>query len=133
MEDQTLESFLLKRKIDLTKQPITADEIKSDKLMLAKVGGLLNDNGDVLRLIIEARIDVIRAELLMRATPYETIVLRQAIVEVALLLDDIEGYQAASDNLKKEMAEQTAKMDAEGAYAQPEDGCAAPLSDQSSM
>lgn len=129
----SLADFLLKRKIDLKKDSITSNEIKSDKLMLAKVGALLNDHGDVLRLIIEARMAPIREELLLNATPYEVLPLRQALVEIAMLLDDIEGYKTASDNLRKEVAEKTAQMDEQGFYAQPEDGGSAPLPDQSSM
>lgn len=132
MEDQTLQTFLLKRKIDLNKNPITSTEIKSDKVMLAKVGSLLNDHGDVLRLIIEARLAPIREELIMTATPYETLPLRQALVEVALLLDDIAGYQTASDNLKKEMAEEAKKAEDNG-FAQAEDAGGAPLADNSSF
>lgn len=68
--------------------------ILADDQLLEMAAGLANTYEGILKMIIRERIRPIVQELVANAHPAETIVLRQAMVEVSKILDDVQGYAA---------------------------------------
>ena len=88
MNDKLLE-YLNTRGIEITKRrkPI---EITEDEGMLADVAGVWKEGKDEIRLVVQARCDQIREKLIVNCHPYEVTVWRQALMELAGILQDFE-------------------------------------------
>lgn len=74
------------------KEVPVGEEILNDDDLLARVAGMYQTNRSALEAVVRARIYPLVMELVMRAYPQETIVLRQSILEIASILDDFKKY-----------------------------------------
>lgn len=88
----TFEQYCLSKGLNIPKELTPKSEIISDPVMVARVGDMVKTYQPELRLIIGARIEALKNELLMEATPYETLELRRCIMELATLFSDIDSY-----------------------------------------
>lgn len=86
-----------------TNIPVGADILANDEL-LAQVAGLYRDKRKALEAVISARLLPMVLELVVKAYPQETIVIRQAIVEVGAILDDFARYEQEYTRREKERA-----------------------------
>ena len=68
------------------------DEILNNDDLLERVAGMYQSNEKALEAVIRARILPNIIELLLRARPEETIVLRQVILELVEVLNDFKKY-----------------------------------------
>ena len=68
------------------------EEILGNEELLAQCAGIYQNNYKTLEAVIRARIYPLVIELVMRAYPQETIVIRQSILEIAAILDDFKKY-----------------------------------------
>lgn len=87
---QSLEQYLLNRglEIRLRDKPL---EIINDKKLLTEVAGAWSANKKAIKAVIQARVDVIGLDLALRTVPHETIVKREALAELAGILEDFEN------------------------------------------
>ena len=104
MENSTLlEKYLIERGLfqptDVVKAIVSGqkevpvgEEILNNDDLLARVAGMYQTNRSALEAVVRARIYPLVVELVMRAYPQETIVLRQSILEVSAILDDFKKY-----------------------------------------
>lgn len=104
MENSTLlEKYLIERGLfqptDVVKAIVSGqkevpvgEEILNDDDLLGRVAGMYQTNRSALEAVVRARIYPLVVELVMRAYPQETIVLRQSILEVSAILDDFKKY-----------------------------------------
>lgn len=111
---QSLEQYLYNRGLKLDASDVGSDKdiILDDNELLAQAAGLKQDSEKILTMIIQNRINKIGNELLLKAIPQEMTVLRQAIVEVAKILEDIEIY-AIEYRKRKEGADNTSSEEDE--------------------
>lgn len=100
---QLLEKYLIERGLfqptDLVKSIVSGkkdvpvgEEILNNEELLAQCAGMYQNNQRALEAVIRARILPLVLELVLRAYPQETIVLRQSILEIAAILDDLKKY-----------------------------------------
>src|SRR3954465_1468779 len=92
MADNSLEQYLLSRELMEPDRELDKEILETPDL-LAKAGLAWGTSKDGIRLVVRARLMKLRQELIFRAYPQEVPVLRQAIVELANLLDDVERYE----------------------------------------
>src|ERR1700712_2092427 len=92
--DPTLAEYLYSRELKpaLDLEHDVEQEILSDDDMLAKIAGLVATYGPALNALIRCRVQSVVEELVRRAYPAETIVLRQAIVEISAIGDDARRF-----------------------------------------
>ena len=91
-----LEQYLLSRGITL--DPL---EIEKGEDLVLKNGELLKEVSEIwtghkgaVTAVLQTRINAIVKEIINKATPPETIVLRQALVEIGAILNDFDKYSA---------------------------------------
>ena len=92
MQPQTFENYCLSKGLNLPKELTPRSEIISNPEMVGRVGDMVKTYQPELRLIIGARIEALKSELLMECTPYEVLEIRRCIMEIATLLSDIDSY-----------------------------------------
>ena len=80
-------------------QETVGGEILSNDDLLAKVSNLWTSNKEAVTAVIKARILTNITELVLKAFPQETIVLRQVILELSQILNDFEKY--SSEHLRR--------------------------------
>lgn len=68
------------------------EEILNNDDLLAQCAGMYQNNQRALEAVIRARIFPLVVELVLRAYPQETIVIRQSILEISAILDDFKKY-----------------------------------------
>lgn len=112
-----LEKYLLQRGffdplVALDDTRASEDAILADDALLAEVASIYKGKERALKALIYERIKPIIKELVMKATPAETMVLRQAMVEVSLIMDDAKKYSDEYDNREKEKKEREANGEA---------------------
>ena len=110
----TLEQYLLNHKIDFSKDIASPDEIAGDDDLIAKVGSLVTNSRDAITLVIQARIEAIRREMILECSVYDVPLKRMAITELAALFDDFDKYEAAlkaTEEAKKQRAAEGAGFD----------------------
>lgn len=90
-----LEKYLFKRKLTEPDRDLDREILETPDL-LAKVHTAWDHGKEGIRLVVRSRLMRIRQELIFRALPQEMVVLRQALVELASLLDDFERYSEAN-------------------------------------
>jgi hypothetical protein len=95
------EEYLLKHELRLPDPLIKAEEIMNDEQKLARIGAMVKEYNEELKLIVEARISPMREYLLLNAIPQEVSEVRYAILEVAQLLGDTQRYANAYDAMRK--------------------------------
>lgn len=85
-----LEQYLNKRGIEITKRrkPL---EITENEEMLVDVAGVWTASKEAIRLVVQARCDILRNKLIFTDEPYEIMITRQALVELAGILEDFEN------------------------------------------
>ena len=73
-------------------QEVVGGEILSNDDLLSKVSNLWTSNKEAIIAVVKARILTNITELMFKAFPQETIVLRQVILELSQMLNDFEKY-----------------------------------------
>ena len=73
-------------------QEVVGGEILSNDDLLSKVSNLWTSNKEAIIAVVKARILTNITELMFKAFPQETIVLRQVILELSQILNDFEKY-----------------------------------------
>lgn len=68
---------------------------------LAELAGIWRSHPEAIKALLRARIYPIERDLVGNATPAEVIILRQAIIEVALIGDDLERYATEFERREK--------------------------------
>lgn len=89
-----LEKYLLERKLHEPDRDLDREILETPDL-LAKAHTAWDHGKEGIRLVVRSKLMKIRKELIFKAVPQETVVLRQALVEIASLLDDFERYAEA--------------------------------------
>lgn len=108
--------------------------ILSNDALLAELGGIWRGHKEAIIALIMARIEPIQQEMIGKATPAEVIILRQAIIEVALIGDDFERYAIEHEKRQKDRAEQGVSVTENTPQPPTEDNSApAEANDTSSM
>lgn len=90
-----LEKYLLDRGLSEPDRELDREILETPEL-LAKAATAWSHGKEGILLVVRSRLMKIRQELLFKAVPQEVMVLRQALVEVASLLDDFERYSEAN-------------------------------------
>lgn len=101
MNKPLLEKYLLETAVYDPAHALS-DEILDQDELLGSVAQAWTTNGDAIRAVVRQRLSKIRTALVMTATPYEVLPLRQALVEVAAILEDFERYTAEADARHKQ-------------------------------
>lgn len=95
-----LETYLLNRELNAPNKDVGA-EILADDQLLAEIAGIWRGHRKAIETLLQARIQPIREELVLKAYPAEVVVLRQAIVEIGALATDLETYAAEHERRTK--------------------------------
>lgn len=77
------------------------EAILSSAELLPQAAGLWRDKKSVVEAVLKARIYAIERELVQNAMPAEVIILRQAMIEVAMIGEDLEAYAQEYERRKK--------------------------------
>ena len=93
----TLSEYLKSRGLSYDPLPIGEKRELTDE-QVSKVGAI---SEEALTLLIQQRIDSVADELVMNAVPEEVVVLRQAIVELGGLVDDLRKIKKESDTRRE--------------------------------
>lgn len=99
-----LEKYLYRRGFDLVERQKLV-EITEDNEQLASVAGTWKSSKDDIKLVVRARLDVLRRHLLFSSLPQETPVIRQCMAEVAGILEDFEILHGEFEQRKKQKPE----------------------------
>ncbi len=84
--------YLANRGIEIIKRAKPL-EITENEEMLANVAGCWSANADEIRCVVQARCDKLREKLIATDMPYETPVTRNALLEIAGILEDFERIE----------------------------------------
>jgi hypothetical protein len=107
---QSLKQYLLNRGLNINDRAKPL-EITDDKKLLTEVAGAWSANKEAIRLVVRARCDKIREDMIFNTLPHETIVKREALMELAGILHDFENISEKYGDIKETEPEQ----DKEGA------------------
>ncbi len=94
----TLSEYLKTRGLSYDPLPIGEKRALTDE-QVSKVGAI---SEEALIMLIQQRIDSVADELVHNAVPEEVVVLRQAIVELGGLVDDLRKIKRESDTRREE-------------------------------
>lgn len=89
----SLEQYLLARGLSEPDRDLDTEILETPEL-LAKAAAAWVDSKEGIRLVVRSRLLKIRQELIFDAIPQEVPVLRQAVMELAGLLEDFERFAA---------------------------------------
>ncbi len=78
-------------------------EITNDEELLSDVAGIWKTTREAVTAVIQARCDIIVNQLIYKALPYETVVLRQALIELGGILEDFENIFQEFNNREEEI------------------------------
>jgi len=108
-----LERYLYNRGIEITgrQKPL---EISEDAELLNAVAGAWTSDKEAIQAVVRARIDVLREKLICTALPQEVVVLRNAMVELAGILEDFENIHAEFSEREKNKPEAESDQPKEG-------------------
>ncbi len=111
-----ISDYLYQRGLDLDPIKVESDPILEDEDRLREAADMWNEHQNALRLVIQARVNAIGKHLLNKAIPQETIVLRQALVEVGAIVDDFVKYSSEWERRSKKVEDEaeTPPADNEG-------------------
>ena len=87
-------------------------EITENEQLLAEVAGAWESNQQAIRAVVQARCDVLREKILISDIPYEVPVSRQALIELAGILQDFENMHTEYSKRKED--EEKGKTDNKG-------------------
>lgn len=76
-------------------------EITNSEELLAEVAGIWRTSKEALKAVIQARCDIITNKLIFESLPYETVILRQALLELSGILEDFENIFQEFNNREK--------------------------------
>lgn len=97
-EPFSLEQYLLSRELTEPDRDLDTEILDTPEL-LSKAAAAWLDSKEGIRLVVRSRLMKVRQELIFTAIPQEVPVLRQALLELANLLDDFERY--ANENARR--------------------------------
>ena len=103
MEQSLMEKYLIERGlfeptnvvralVSGKKEVPVGEEILGNDELLAQCAGIYQNNYKALEAVIRARILPLVIELVLKAYPQETIVIRQSILEISAILEDFKKY-----------------------------------------
>lgn len=97
-----LSEYLLSRGLSLDPAVIEGDydAVMSNEALLQEAAELWTAHKGLITAILQARINALGRQILIKAIPQEVIVLRQAVVEVGALTDDFEKYKGEWERRK---------------------------------
>lgn len=104
----TFERYLETRGVDIASMPMPKS-ITENNDTLARVAGAWKTNRAEIEAVVMARIAELREELILRAAPYEVVILREKIVQLLAIFDDFEKLTAEFDRREAEKAAGGAK------------------------
>lgn len=93
--------YLNERGIEIVKRG-EPKEIVDDDDILSSVAGAWIGHKEAIRAVIQSRCDKLREKLIFTDEPYETVVTRQSLAELAGLLEDFELLHAEFENREKQ-------------------------------
>lgn len=98
-----LSEYLMQRGVKLEPVKIEKGEdlILADKELVQAAGEMWDSKQNLITLIIQNRVNAIGKNILEKCTPYELTVLRDAMTEVAAILDDFAKYHAEMERMKE--------------------------------
>lgn len=97
----SLTEYLLARGISLDPTEIDNDPVLADEELLKEVVSVWGDHKDALKKIIEARVRSIASKRVLDGTGYDTIIYKQAMVEVAAIISDFQSYSEELSRRRK--------------------------------
>lgn len=89
----TVSEYLRKRGLSFDPTLVDKDPILDDENLVKEASELWTSKENLIRLIIQARVNAIGRHILNKAIPEEVMVLRQALVEIGALVDDFAKYK----------------------------------------
>ena len=95
-----LEQYLLERGINIHESKLDPKITESDE-KLANIAGTWASGNEEIKMVIRARMAQIRERIIVNALPVEVPVLRQALVELAGVIEDFEKYTAEFEERQK--------------------------------
>lgn len=95
MTKLVLERGLIQPGVDMS------DVVLQNEILLAELAGIWRSHKNAIVALLQARIHPVQHDLVFNATPAEVIIMRQAIIEVALLGDDLEKYAVEFEKREK--------------------------------
>lgn len=100
----TLSQYLRQRGIILDPMVIERDydPVLNDDNLLNEAADMWAAHETMLRAVLQARVNAIGRQLLNHAVPEETVVLRQALVEVGAIANDFMKYKEERERRKTE-------------------------------
>lgn len=103
-QEKDLSSYLRNRKLNLS--PLYSNERKdpifdAEDDTLNKLATMWTNYHKEIKTFIQRRLNQIQEDLVMKAKPEEVVVLRQAIVEIAVLLDEFEQISQEAERRRQ--------------------------------
>lgn len=89
----TVSEYLRKRGLSFDPTVVEQDPILDSPELTKEASELWTSKENLIRLIIQARVNAIGKHMLDKAIPEEVLVLRQALVEIGALVDDFAKYK----------------------------------------
>jgi hypothetical protein len=107
------EEYLLERGLYEHTKDVGNEILENDEL-LHELADVWRGHRKAIELLLQARMQPIREELVMRALPVEVPVLRQNMLEVAAIADDLERYATEHERRTKAKEEENQQQADEG-------------------
>lgn len=92
----TFERYLETRGIDIASSVVPKSITENDET-LGRCAGAWKANRAEIEAVVMARVAELREELILRAAPYEVVILREKIVQLLTIFDDFEKLTAEFD------------------------------------
>lgn len=93
----TISDYLLQRGLTLEPTQVDTDLILDEPEFTKEVADLWQGHKNAITQVIQARVNAVGRVILRTARPEEVLVLRQALVEVAAVLDDFAKYAGVQE------------------------------------
>jgi len=110
MADTLFEQYLIRRGLVKPSEDMNEALLNSEEF-LAEIAGIWEGHKPAIEALIKARLYPIERELVQEATPYEVMILRQSMLEVAFLYDDFERYTQEYHRRKKPAPEEGVELE----------------------
>lgn len=107
-----LSDYLRNRGLELDAASVEKgyDAVLADDNLLKEAAELWRGHENLIRKVLEARMNSIGYKIIHHAIPEEIMVLRQALVEVGAILDDLAKYAAEYERRKPKESSETASI-----------------------
>lgn len=119
MADELLERLLISRGLAAPNSK-PDDAILANEEMLARIAGMFKTYEKEIIALVDSRLTPIKHALIFECAPAETMVLRQALLEVASIYDDAKKYNDEYDKRERERKEAEGASRVTLGVAQPE-------------